>query len=532
MTATPIRRALLSVYDKTGIVDLAHDLHARGVELLSTGGTYALLVDSGLPVREVAEYTGFPEMMNGRVKTLHPLIHGGLLCLRDDAQHQAQAEANGIGMIDLVVVNLYPFEATCDDPGSTPADRIEKIDIGGPSMLRSAAKNHAHVCVLSDPRAYGQLREELAANDGGTRLAFRARCARDVFRVTARYDALIAEELSRQAAAAGELDAAERFPDQLAVPLQKVQDLRYGENPHQGAAFYARRLPGCATLAGARQRNGKELSYNNLMDTNGAWELVKEFDAPACAVIKHANPCGCAVAAQQSEAFLRAWAGDPQAAFGSIVAFNREVEEATAAVLCEPGRFVEVIIAPHFAPAAFELLTTKPKWRKNVRLLEAGAITPPPDEARFVKDVLGGLLVQDYDRGGWDPAAIEVVSARAPSQEELRDLGVAWLVVKHLTSNAICLVKDGALVGPGCGQMSRVGASDLAVRLAGPERAAGSALASDAFFPFPDGVAAAAAAGVRAIVQPGGSKGDPAVIAEADKHDIAMVFTGMRHFRH
>ena len=532
MTDAPIRRALLSVFDKTGIVDLARSLHERGVELLSTGGTFKALVEANIPVIEVADYTGFPEMMDGRVKTLHPMIHGGLLHLRDDTEHVAQAETHGIGAIDLVVVNLYPFEATADTPGATYADKIEKIDIGGPSMLRSAAKNHRFVTVVTEPSDYQRLVSEMEANNNATTLAFRTRCARTVFRTTGRYDALIAEELLREAAAEdAEAVADERFPAEMALPLKKVQDCRYGENPHQRAALYGLRLPGASSLVAATQLHGKALSYNNLMDTDGAWELVKEFDRVACAVIKHANPCGCSVADDQVTAFRRAWDGDPMAAFGSIVAFNRPLDLATAEALCEPGRFVEVIIAPGFAPEAVEHLTTVPKWKANVRLIEAPAITAPPAESIYVKNVLGGLLIQDVDSRGWEPENLQVVTKRQPTEAELADLALAWPIVKHLKSNAICLVKDGALVGPGTGQMSRVNSSNFAAQLAG-ERAKGAVLASDAFFPFPDGVEAAAAAGVTAIVQPGGSKGDPAVIEAADAAGIAMVFTGVRHFRH
>ncbi|MBA3686985.1 MAG: bifunctional phosphoribosylaminoimidazolecarboxamide formyltransferase/IMP cyclohydrolase [Planctomycetes bacterium] len=528
----PIRRALLSVFDKTGIVDLATQLHAAGVELLSTGGTWKALKDAGLPVIEVADYTGFPEMMDGRVKTLHPKIHGGLLCVRDDAHHVAAATTNGIGMIDLVAVNLYPFEATADKPGATTDDKIEKIDIGGPSMLRSAAKNHRYVTVLVDPADYARCLAEMSANAGDTTSAFRARCARTVFRTTARYDALIADELTRIAAAGDPAVAqGETFPTETAIPIRKIQDLRYGENPHQRAALYDLRLPGAASVVRATQLHGKELSFNNLMDADAAWELVKEFPAATCAIIKHTNPCGCASGDDLTAAFLRAYEGDSQAAFGSIIALNRELDARTADAIADPGRFVEVIIAPSFSEEAFRIITTKPKWKANVRLISAGAVAAIPSGARYAKNVLGGLLLQDYDTVGWDLAALKTVSKRAPSAAELADLAFAWLVCKHLKSNAICLVKDRELVGAGAGQMSRVNSTWIATALA-KDKAKGSVLASDAFFPFPDGVAAAAAAGVTAIVQPGGSKGDDGVIAEADKHGIAMVFTGVRHFRH
>jgi phosphoribosylaminoimidazolecarboxamide formyltransferase/IMP cyclohydrolase len=522
----PIRRALLSVFDKTGIVELATALHGHGVELLSTGGTFKALKDAGIPVIEVADYTGFPEMMDGRVKTLHPKIHGGLLCVRDDAHHMAAAKANNIGMIDLVVVNLYPFEATADKPGSTTADKIEKIDIGGPSMLRSAAKNHAFVTVLVDPADYARCLAEMAANAGDTTLAFRQRCARTVFRATGRYDALIADELTRIAGS----PADEVLPAEFAVPAKKVQDLRYGENPHQRAALYDVRLPGAAGVTKLRQLNGKELSYNNLMDADGAWRLVTEFTTPACAIIKHANPCGCAARETLAAAFERAYDGDPQAAFGGIIALNRTVDAATAEAMC-PRQFVEVVIAPEFTAEALTILTTKPKWKANVRLLAVGQPGPIPAGARYLKNVLGGLLVQDYDTKGWDPSSLTVATKRAPTAAELADLAFAWPVVKHLSSNGICIVKDRELVGAGAGQMSRVNSTEIAVRLAG-DRAKGGVAASDAFFPFPDGLMNLVNAGVTAVVQPGGSKGDAAVIAAADQAGIAMMMTGVRHFRH
>lgn len=522
----PIRRALLSVSDKTGLADFARALHQRGVELLSTGGTRRALSEAGLPVIEIAAYTGFPELMDGRLKTLHPKVHGGLLAVRDDPRHRAEAEAHGIGMIDLVVVNLYPFEATADRSDASAAERIEQIDIGGPAMLRSAAKNHAFVTVLTDPADYAACLAEMDAHGGDTSLAFRRRCARKVFRLTARYDALIADELARL-----DGDPADEFlPGEFAIPLRKVQDLRYGENPHQRAALYEVRLPGVNGLAKLRQLHGKELSYNNLMDADAAWRLVGEFAEPACAIIKHANPCGCAVRERLAEAFAAAYDGDPQAAFGGIIALNRPVDAETAEAMC-PRQFVEVVIAPDFSPEALAILTAKPRWKANVRLLAAGPYTPPPRAARAVRQVLGGLLVQDYDRLGWEPQRLTTVTRRAPDARELADLAVAWLVVKHLSSNAVCLVKERELVGAGAGQMSRVNATDIAVRTAGA-RARGAVAASDAFFPFPDGPQRLIEAGVTAIVQPGGSKGDQAVIEACDAAGIAMVFTGVRHFRH
>lgn len=538
MSAQPIRRALLSVSDKTGIEVLAQALQLHRVEILSTGGTYRTLIEAGIPVTEVSHHTGFPEMMDGRVKTLHPRIHGGLLYLRDDPEHCRQAEQHHIEAIDLVVVNLYPFEHTAAREDATLAELIENIDIGGPSMLRSAAKNHASVTVITDPCDYDELISQMDAEAGSTTAAFRAACARKVFRVTARYDALIATELTARATA--EATAAQEampspmseiLPQDLPIGLGKLQDLRYGENPHQRAAFYCWRQGVAAGLAGARQLAGKELSYNNIMDADAAWRLVGEFDLPACAVIKHANPCGCAIATTQVEAFRRAWDGDPTAAFGSIIAVNGELELATAEALCEPGRFVEVIVAAAFSADAVQLLTSKPKWRNSVRLVMMGTVAGPDRGRLTVRQVLGGLLVQESDGLGYEVDAQRVVSARQPSEDELRDLRVAWLCAKHLASNAISLVREGMLVGAGAGQMSRVTSTRLAVQLAG-ERARGSVLGSDAFFPFPDGVTTAAEAGVTAIIQPGGSKGDDAVIAEADRHGLAMVFTGVRHFRH
>jgi phosphoribosylaminoimidazolecarboxamide formyltransferase / IMP cyclohydrolase len=521
-----IKRALLSVFDKTGIVEFAKELHHRGVELLSTGGTYKALKDAHLPVTEVAEYTGFPEMMDGRVKTLHPRIHGGLLCVRDDAHHMDAARANDIGMIDLVVVNLYPFEATADKPGASTEDKIEKIDIGGPSMLRSAAKNHRYVTVMVDPADYARCLAEMDAHRGATTLAFRERCARTVFRTTARYDALIADELTRIAGSPED----EALPAEFAVPAKKVQELRYGENPHQRAALYDIRLPGVAGVTKLKQLNGKELSYNNLMDADGAWRLVTEFSGPACAIIKHANPCGCAARPVLAEAFARAYDGDPQAAFGGIIALNREVDADTAEAMCT-RQFVEVVIAPAFSGEALTILTTKPKWKANVRLLAVGAPSAIPAGAKYLKNVLGGLLVQDYDTLGWDASKLQVVTKRAPTAAELADLAFAWPVVKHLSSNAICIVKDQELVGAGAGQMSRVNSTDIAVRLAAA-RARGAVAASDAFFPFPDGPQKLIDAGITAIVQPGGSKGDQSVIAACDQAGVAMVFTSVRHFRH
>ncbi|HEX3135452.1 MAG TPA: bifunctional phosphoribosylaminoimidazolecarboxamide formyltransferase/IMP cyclohydrolase, partial [Planctomycetota bacterium] len=513
-------------FDKTDVVELAKALHERGVQLLSTGGTYKTLKDASIPVTEVAEYTGFPEMMDGRVKTLHPMIHGGLLANRKVEEHLKSAETYGIELIDLVVVNLYPFEATADKAGATTADKIEKIDIGGPSMLRSAAKNHDSVTVIVEPTDYARCIAEMDAHGGDTTLAFRQQCARTVFRTTARYDALIADELTRIAG----FPTAEIFPAENALPLKKVMDLRYGENPHQLAALYDIRTPGAIGVTKLQQLNGKELSYNNLMDADAAWCLVNEFTTPACAIIKHTNPCGCATAADLPAAFARAYDGDPQAAFGGIIALNRTVDAATAEAMV-PRQFVEVVIAPEFTPEALTILTTKPKWKANVRLLAVGAWKAVPTGARYAKNVLGGVLLQDYDTLGWEPSKLTVATKRAPSAAEMKDLEFAWLVCKHLKSNAICIVKDGELVGAGAGQMSRVNSTWIATSLA-KERAQGGVAASDAFFFFPDGLETLAKAGITAVVQLGGSKGDPAVIEAADKAGVAMVLTGVRHFRH
>jgi len=393
-------------------------------------------------------------------------------------------------------------------------------------MLRSAAKNHAFVTVIVEPADYARCLAEMAANGGDTTLAFRQKCARTVFRTTGRYDALIADELTRIAG-----DPVDEFlPAEFAVPAKKVQELRYGENPHQRAALYDVRLPGISGVTRLKQLNGKELSYNNLMDADGAWRLIGEFSDPACAILKHANPCGCAARDTLATAFERAYDGDPQAAFGGIIALNREVDAATAEAMCT-RQFVEVVIAPAFSAEALTILTTKPKWKANVRLLAVGAPSRIPGGAKYLKNVLGGVLVQDYDTLAWDPAKLQVVSKRAPTAAELADLAFAWPVVKHLSSNAICIVKDRELVGAGAGQMSRVNSTDIAVKLAGA-RAKGAVAASDAFFPFADGPQALINAGVTAIVQPGGSKGDASVIEAADKAGIAMVFTGVRHFRH
>ena len=522
-----LRRALLSVSDKTGLVELGQALVGRGVELLSTGGTAAALREAGLAVIDVAEVTGFPEMMDGRVKTLHPKIHGGLLALRDDPDHQAAMETHGIGGIDLLVVNLYPFEATVAS-GADASTCIENIDIGGPSMIRAAAKNHGFVNVVVDVQDYDALLAELETNAGATTLAFRQKLALTAYARTAAYDAAVSGWM---AAALGESAPRRRvFAGELA------QELRYGENPHQRAAFYkdGTDRPGVAT---ATQHQGKELSYNNINDTDAAFELVSAFDpadGPACAIIKHANPCGVARGATLKEAYGRAFDCDRTSAFGGIIALNQTLDGETAEAIAEI--FTEVVIAPQVNEEAMSIFARK----KNLRLLTTGALADPLAAGLAVRQVAGGWLVQDKDAAGV-PADLRVVTKRAPTEAEMADMRFAWTVAKHVKSNAIVYVKDGATVGVGAGQMSRVDSTRIAARKARDMAetlgldvlpTSGSVVASDAFFPFADGVLTAAEAGTTALIQPGGSMRDDEVIAAADKAGLAMVFTGLRHFRH
>ncbi|MEZ4404586.1 MAG: bifunctional phosphoribosylaminoimidazolecarboxamide formyltransferase/IMP cyclohydrolase [Kofleriaceae bacterium] len=538
--AVTLRRALLSVSDKRGVVELGAALAARGVEILSTGGTATALAAAGVPVVQVAAWTGAPEILDGRVKTLHPTIHGGLLG-RPIAGHQAEMAAHGIAPIDLVVVNLYPFEAAIARPDVTYGDAIENIDIGGPAMLRSAAKNHERVTVVVDPDDYPALLAELAATDGAVSAPRRLALAKKVFAHTARYDAAIAAYLSSvdDAAVTAPAEVPQRagFPGTLTVQWHKQYDLRYGENPHQTAAFYADAgspLPTAPatrpTLATAEVLGGKQLSYNNLLDLDAALALALEFGAdprPAAVVVKHNNPCGVALGATVAEAYLRARAADPVSAFGGIVAVTRTVDAALAALLAET--FLECVIAPGFADDARELLAAK----KNLRLIAAaGAWAPEPDAVvASVRTIAGGALVQSVDAAWVDVAGARVVTARSPSDAERADLTFAWRVGKHVKSNAIVFAKDGATVAIGAGQMSRVDSVRICERKAG-DALAGAVVASDAFFPFRDGVDVLAAAGARAVAQPGGSVRDAEVIAAADEHDLAMVFTGVRHFRH
>jgi phosphoribosylaminoimidazolecarboxamide formyltransferase/IMP cyclohydrolase len=525
---TPVRRALISVSDKSGVLELAKALAARGVELLSTGGTAKLLAGAGLAVTEVAEHTGFPEMMGGRVKTLHPKVHGGLLGRRgtDDA---VMAE-HGIPPIDLLVINLYPFEATVADPACTLESAIENIDIGGPAMLRSAAKNHAAVAVLTDPAQYPAFLAELDANGGRCSLAARFALATAAFNRVAQYDAAISEYLS-SLPPDGDVAARAAFPAQANGVFTKLMDLRYGENPHQQAALYRDLYPAPGTLATFAQHQGKELSFNNLADADAAWECAREFEAPACVIVKHANPCGVAVSTTLHAAYDRAYATDPTSAFGGIIAFNRPLDGETATLMVD-RQFVEVVLAPGYAPAALAALGRKP----NVRVLE---IAPGPLDdlhrnRHDLKRIGGGLLIQTADRGRVTDADLEVVTKRAPTPAERADLLFAWRVAKYVKSNAIVYAKGGATVGVGAGQMSRVYSARIAAIKAADAalEVRGSVMASDAFFPFRDGIDAAAEAGVRAVIQPGGSVKDKEVIAAADQHGLAMVFTGMRHFRH
>jgi phosphoribosylaminoimidazolecarboxamide formyltransferase / IMP cyclohydrolase len=518
----PIRRALLSVSDKTGLIDLARALAAREIELLSTGGTARALATAGIPVREVADVTGFPEIMDGRVKTLHPKIHGGLLGRRgtDDAVMARE----GIAPIDLLIVNLYPFAATIAKPDVTYDDAIENIDIGGPAMLRGAAKNHADVAVVVDPADYTELLTALDANQGATRFEFRARLAAKAFAHTAAYDSLVADYLARQHSV-----ASEPFPAQLGIGLARLALLRYGENPHQRAAFY--RSAGAATdsIAGARMVQGKELSFNNIADADTALECVRQFEREACVIVKHANPCGVAVAASVGEAYDLAWRTDPTSAFGGIIAFNRPLDAATVQRMLE-RQFVEVLIAPALLPGAAEALAAKP----NVRVLLTGPLQIMPRAERELRSVGGGLLVQDRDAGVIDVNALQCVTTRQPTPAERRDLAFAWRVCKFVKSNAIVFVRDESTVGVGAGQMSRVYSSRIGAIKAEDAglTVRGAVMASDAFFPFRDGVEVAASQGVTAVIQPGGSMRDAEVIAAANEHGLAMLFTGMRHFRH
>ena len=521
-----ISRAIVSVYDKTGIVEFARDLALLGVEIVSTGGTARLLRDAHIPVRDVSDLTGWPEMLGGRVKTLHPKVHGGILYQRGKAEDQREAAAHGIVPIDLVVVNLYPFSATAAKPDVTPEELIENIDIGGPAMLRSAAKNFQSVGVVTDPADYPAIIGELRAGRE-LRLSTRLELARKAYARTARYDGEISTELERLAAnGAVTMKAPEKLPARLHIALERKQAMRYGENPHQSAALYVPAGQPVAGLAAARQIQGKELSYNNLVDLDSAWRLVEEFSRAGVAIIKHNNPAGAAEDDSQRDAYLNALACDPVSAFGGVLAFNRPFEAATAEEVAK--LFVECVAAPGFAPAALEILAAK----KNLRLLEM----PREDSAEELelKRISGGVLVQDPDVYELKDSDWKTVTERAPSAEERRALEFAWKVAKHVKSNAIVFAGEGRTLGVGAGQMSRVDSVKLAVMKAAAAGLplAGSVVGSDAFFPFPDGVEAAAQAGATAVIQPGGSVRDADVVAAANRLGLAMVFTGIRHFRH
>lgn len=512
------RRAIISVSDKTGVVALAQELVALGFELISTGGTYKALDEANIPVKYVSEVTGFPEVLDGRVKTLHPLIHGGILA-RDSAEHRRQMEDNGISYIDIVVVNLYPFRETIAKPGVTFEEAIENIDVGGPTMVRAAAKNHDRVTVLVNPESYPEVLKVLRET-GKVPAGMRKRLAAEAFAHTAEYDRLIAGYLERQ------IESPDAFPEVLRVTAKKVQELRYGENPQQKAAFYISSEAGKGTLANGKQLQGKELSYNNWMDMNAAWQLACEFEACAAVIIKHTNPCGVAIGQTPLDAYESAYAADPVSAFGGIIAFNRVVDTSCAEALSD--RFYEVIVAPEFSPEAREILSAKP----NLRLFAVGRENLGKILSGWLyRSVEGGYLVQETDRGTTPVKEWEIMTEQKPTEEDLAALDFAWRIVKHVKSNAIVVTDQRSTLGVGAGQMNRVGSVKIALEQAG-DKAKGAYLASDAFFPFPDSIEEAAKAGIRGIVQPGGSRNDAAVIEAANRLHIVMLFTQRRHFQH
>ena len=520
---TKIQRALISVSDKSGLAELSQTLHEAGVEMLSTGGTANFLRERNIPVKDVSEYTGFPEILDGRVKTLHPKVHGGLLALRDKESHRAQMKDQDIQPIDMVVVNLYPFRETAAREGASYSEVIEQIDIGGPSMIRSAAKNHSSVAVVTDPQDYGWIQQELKAGGGSLSDATRFKLARKAFAATASYDSAIAAYFSeREWSPEGFRKESGALPSAEVLPLEKVIDLRYGENPHQRAALYRGTCDPVFGVAGAHILHGKALSYNNLLDSDAAWNLILEFDRPAAAVIKHTNPCGAAQADGLAEAYTLARDCDPVSAYGSVVALNRPVDAATAEEINKT--FVEVVLAPDFASDALSIL----KQKKNIRLLKVNSEAPIMLQHRQIG---GGYLVQDKDMYYVRPEDLKPVTKRAPTKEELESLLFGWRIVKHVKSNAIVFASASRMLGIGAGQTSRVDAVKW-----GAQKATlplqGCAMASDAFFPFPDGLLAAAEYGVRAVIQPGGSVRDADVIDAANEQDIAMIFTGIRHFKH
>ena len=532
-----IKRALISVSDKSGLVPFAKALESLGIEIYSTGGTRLHLIEAGIQAFEVAAYTGFPEVMDGRVKTLHPKIFGGILARRNLPEDQKSLQDHEILQFDLVVVNLYPFEQTIRKENVTLAEAIEQIDIGGPSLIRAAAKNNAFVTVATDSNQYDAILEELKTH-GGTSDALRLRLAAECFVSTASYDQTISEYLVKQVAATESKDGTIgegtgnvlKLPKSIVIPIHLKYALRYGENPHQAAALYQLPSNGQVSLVDAVQRNGKELSYNNLLDLDSALDIVRCFAKPSAVVIKHNNPCGGASAHKLSFACRKALAGDPLSAFGGVLGFNTVVDAETAEVLCEPGLFIEAIVAPSFSEDAIQILKTKPKWRDNVRLMETGPLGEQPVELTY-RFISGGVLVQQADNQPPTSLQWKTVTNVAIAEELWDDIAFGWEMVRHVKSNAIVLARDAALVGVGAGQMSRVDSVEIAIEKAG-DRSQGSILASDAFFPFADSIHRAAKAGIIAIIQPGGSRKDDEVIAACNENRIPMIFTGQRHFRH
>ncbi len=522
MQSPKITRALISVSDRLGLASFAKGLVAAGVEIYSTGGTRTYLEKEGIPVKDISDYTGFPEMMNGRLKTLHPKVHGGILCRRDHLGDMNALAENSMLTFELVVVNLYPFEATVAREGVTEAEAIENIDIGGPTMIRAAAKNHHFVSVVTSQDQYSAVLEQIQQT-GKTTLQLRQSLARDAFTMTGNYDSAISRFFTER------LEGGQ-FPSLFTLKLTRNDVLRYGENPHQQAAVYAEVGATGANVVSARQLSGKELSYNNLLDLDAALAIARSFAKPAVAVLKHNNPCGCAVSDQIATATRNAMAGDPLSAFGSILGFNRPVDAAAAEILAEPGLFVEAIVAPSFDQDALDILTNKPKWGKNVRLLHVGSLDSKPSRWTL-RSLEGGALLQEADIKNDPEDEWSVVTETKPDPASMEDVRFAWQIVRHVKSNAIVLCKDEMLLGAGAGQMSRVDSVEIAIKKAG-ERISGSVLGSDAFFPFPDSIEMVAQHGIRCIIQPGGSRNDGAVIDACNKFGIPMIFTGRRHFKH
>lgn len=533
-----IKTALVSVSDKTGVADFAKQLCDKGVKIISTGGTAKALKDAGIDVVSVDSVTGFPEMMNGRVKTLHPKIHGGLLGLRDNDEHVAAMQEHAIGAIDLVCVNLYPFEETVAKPDCTFVDAIENIDIGGPSMVRSASKNHKFVTIVTDPADYSRVIEQMDDNDGATTLELREELACAAFSLTASYDAAISKYLNAK--------QGNEYPERISIAMSKIKELRYGENPHQTGAFYQLPENSEVNIGTAKFLEGSttDISFNNLLDANAAFELVKEFDEPAAVVVKHLNPCGCSVDEDITKAYEKAYLGDVVSAFGGIIALNRKVDSQLATVIMESyarfgkengalGFFAEVIIAPEYDAEAIEIIRTLKGWGQRVRLIETGAIDRDSlDTSEYdVRCIVGGMLLQKRDLAGWEPDQLTYPTKLKPTPEQLEDLRIAWITAKHVKSNTITLVNGGKLVGVGAGQMNRVESGLIAFKNAA-QMSQNASMGSDAFFPFPDNIVNAAKAGVACIIQPGGSKKDGEVIAAADDAGIVMVFAGKRHFKH